>query len=215
MWGNGYDAVITADVSGNNSNAFKIDTNKAEYKRHGITTQGVAAAIMLGTFGSDGARKGLNIQELKLMLLKPDTFNYNYINGAIDALESEAHYLHYSEAGEAKRYWFHKRPNINILINQAKGDIQKSALEQEIVTRIKSRERGFTLFNVLVAPSDDIPEQKGLTLIIAHSSLIVKTEQINGNLKPYIEKMAQKRGNSERVYKNIILFLVANEMGIN
>jgi hypothetical protein len=214
LWGNGYDAVISADVSGNNSNAFKIDNNKQEYRKYAIT-QGVASAIMLGTFGSDGAKKGLNIQEIKLMVLKPDTYNHNSINGVLDALESEAHYLHYSEAASIKRYWFHTRPNINILINQAKGDVQKTALENEIISRIKMREKGFSLFNVLVAPSDDLPELTRLSLIVAHPSLIVNTDVVNGRLKPYIEKVASKRGNNERIYKNTILFLVATEIGIN
>jgi len=214
LWGNGFDAVISADVSGNNSNAFKIDSNKQEYRKYSVT-QGVANAILLGTFGSDGAKKGLNIQEIKLIVLKPDTFNHNSINGALDALESEAHYLHYSEAANIKRYWFHTRPNINILINQAKGDVKKTALEQEIINRIKSREKGFNMFNVLVAPSDDLPEQTRLTLVVAHPSLIVNTEVVNGKLKQYLEKVASKRGNNERIYKNTILFLVATEIGIN
>jgi hypothetical protein len=214
LWGNGYDAVISADVSGNNSNAFKIDNNKQEYRKYAIT-QGVASAIMLGTFGSDGAKKGLNIQEIKLMVLKPDTYNHNSINGVLDALESEAHYLHYSEAANIKRYWFHTRPNINILINQAKGDVQTTALEQEIVNLIKKRENGFSLFFTMVAPSDDLPELTRLSLIVAHPSLIVNTDVVNGKLKPYIEKVASKRGNNERIYKNTILFLVATEIGIN
>lgn len=214
LWGNGFDAVISADVSGNNSNAFKIDSNKQEYRKFGIT-QGVATAIILGTFGSDGTKKGLNIQEIKLMVLKPDTYNHNSINGVLDALESEAHYLYYSEAANIKRYWFHTRPNINILINQAKGDVQRSTLEQEIINRIKTREKEFSLFNVLVAPSDDLPEQTRLTLVVAHPSLIVNEDVLNGKLRSYIEKVASKRGNYERIYKNTILFLVTTELGIN
>lgn len=49
LWGNGYDAVISADVSGNNSNAFKIDNNKQEFRKFSIA-QGVASTVMLATF---------------------------------------------------------------------------------------------------------------------------------------------------------------------
>ena len=93
--------------------------------------------------------------------------------------------------------------------------MQRSNLEQEIFIRFKVHEREFNLFNVLVAPSDDLPEQTRLTLVIAHPSLIVNADVLNGKLKPYIEKVASKRGNYERIYKNTILFLVATEMGIN
>lgn len=213
LWGNGYDAVIAADVSGTNSNAFKIDNNKQEYKKYAIA-QGIASTIMLCTFGSDGANKGLDIQEIKLITLKPESYNHNSVNGAIDALESKAHYLHYSDVGGNRRYWFQLQPNINILINQAKGDIKRTELETEIVNRITSRSKYFSLFNVLVNPTDDLPEQKRLTLVIPHPSMLVNAEAVNGKLKPYIEKMANKRGNNERIYRNTILFLVPTELGI-
>jgi hypothetical protein len=213
LWGNGYDAVITADVSGNNSNAFKIDSNKQEFQRFAIT-QGVASTIMLNTFGSAGANKGVGIQELKLMTLKPDSYNHNSVNATIDALESEAHYLHYSDVGGNRRYWFQLEPNINILINQAKGDVKRPDMETEIVNRISFRTKHFSQFNVLVNPTDDLSEQTRLTLVIAHPSMLVNADVVNGKLKPFIEKVASKRGNSERIYRNTILFLVATEVGI-
>lgn len=89
------------------------------------------------------------------------------------------------------------------------------ALEQEIINRITTRTRNFNLFNVLMAPSDDLPEQTRLTLVIAHPSLVVNADEVNGKLKPYIEKIASKRGNSERIYRNTILFLVPTEIGMN
>lgn len=147
--------------------------------------------------------------------MKPDTYNHNSINGAIDALEAEAHYLHYSDVGETRKYWFHLRPNINILINQAKGDVRTTTIEQEIINRISNRVKNFSTFSVLVNPTDDIPEQTRLTLVISHPSLLVNADEVNGKLKPYIEKIATRRGNSERIYRNTILFLVPTEIGMN
>ena len=61
LYGNGYDAVITADVSGTSSNAFIIDNEKAEFKAYNIA-QGIAATILMGSFGSSGANKGVSIE---------------------------------------------------------------------------------------------------------------------------------------------------------
>lgn len=110
------------------------------------------------------------------MTLKPDTYNHNSVNGAIDLLESEAHYLYYSQMGETRRYWFHLSANINILINRANGDVLKPSLEQEIINPISARTKNFNLFNTLMAPSDDLPEQTRLTLVIAHPSLLVNAD---------------------------------------
>ncbi|MDZ7740949.1 MAG: DUF499 domain-containing protein [Bacteroidota bacterium] len=42
LYGNGYDAVIAADVSGNSSNAFSIDYDKPEFRTYGIA-QGISS----------------------------------------------------------------------------------------------------------------------------------------------------------------------------
>ncbi|MCX7650091.1 MAG: DUF499 domain-containing protein [Flavobacteriales bacterium] len=210
--GPNWDAVINADVSGSASNAFRIDTEIKELGKHQIT-QGVATTILLATFGSKGQNKGIDIDELKLCLIKPDSFNHNDINGAIDRLEANAHYLYSSTTGQ-KRFWFDTTPNINILINQAKGDIKNSDIHAEILRRIKEKTKNVTGFNVLVDPSSDLPEQRELSLVILHPNYIVNPNEISGQTKNIIEKLATKKGNSDRIYRNTMLFLAASELGI-
>jgi hypothetical protein len=79
--------------------------------------------------GSDGANKGVSTSDIKLHLLIPDGFNHNSINGSLDELESTAYYLYYAQTGGAgKRYWFHTKPNINILIKPRLNRIFKSRI---------------------------------------------------------------------------------------
>lgn len=210
LYGNGYDAVISADVSGNSSNAFRIDKSKKELGDFNLA-EGLASAILLGSFGSSGSNKGTSVQELKLATIKPNSFNHNYIHTALDLLEENAHYLYYSTTGH-KRYWFHTKPNINILINQAKGDIKDIDIEAEIIRRLKEKDRNIQQFHLLVDPSEDIPEQQKPTLIILSPKYLANPDQFNGNTKPIIEKIATKKGNSERIYRNTMLFLVCSEV---
>jgi len=213
LYGNGYDAVISADVAGSSSNAFKIDNNKPEYGQWHLT-QSVASVILMNSFGSDGANKGIGVPEIKLQLLQPNSFNHNSVNGALDDLESSAYYLYYTQSGSiSKRYWFHTKPNINILINQAKADIKTIDIEAEILKRIKDKTKYIQLFNTLVDPSDDIPEQQRPTLIILSPKYIASQNEIIGSTKEIIERIATKKGNSERIYRNTILFLICSEMG--
>jgi hypothetical protein len=214
LYGNGYDSVISADVAGSSSNAFKIDGAKNEYG-HWNLTQSIASVILLNSFGSEGTNKGISIQELKLNLLSPNGFNHNSINGALDELESNAYYLYYAQSARSgKRYWFHTKPNINILINQAKGDIKNDDITAEIIARLKQRINFVNTFKVLVDPSDDIPEQINPTLLILSPKHLGKPNGINGRTIPLIEKIATKKGNSERIYRNTLLFLVCSELGI-
>jgi len=215
LYGNGWDAVITADVAGSSSNAFKIDGNKKEYGEWYLT-QSITSIVLMTSFGSDGANKGISVPEIKLHLLTPNGFNHNSVNGALDELESSAYYLYYAQSsGAGKRYWFNTKPNINILINQAKADIKTEDVEAEILKRLKEKTSRVQLFNVLVDPSEDIPEQMKPTLVLLHPRYTGSPEQVNGKTKPVIERIATKKGNSERIYRNTILFLVCSEMGLS
>jgi hypothetical protein len=212
LYGPNWDSVIGADVSGSSSNAFRIDTDVKSLGKYNIT-QGIASTILLGTFGSKGQNKGVGVDEIKLCMVKPDGFNHNDINGALDRMEGHAHYLYYSSTGQ-KRYWFETTPNINILINQAKGDVKTQDINAEILKRVTEKAKMVQLFNTLVNPSEDIPEQMKPTLVILSPKHLANPNDINGHTKPVIEKLATKKGNSERIYRNTMLFLVCSELGI-
>jgi hypothetical protein len=213
LYGNGYDAVLQSDISGINSNSAKIDQDRPEYGNVELT-QGIASCLMLSGFGGEGYNKGLNIKEIKLDVLKPRGINHNSINGALDSMEERAHYLHYAAAGSGiKRYWFFTEPNLNIIINQARTDIKQEAINAEIIKRLYKFAEKFEQFKPLVAPDQDIPEQKNLTVIITHPEYLANPQKLSSNIKKYISKIATKKGNSERIYKNTILFMVCTEAG--
>ena len=211
LYGNGYESVISADIAGDSSNAFKIDNNKTEYGQYYLT-QSIATVILLNSFGSEGANKGLSIQELKLHLLAPGGFNHNSINGSLSDLENSAYYLYSAQTGNAgKRYWFHVKPNISMLINQGKQDVSVPDIHIEILRRIKEKTNRIQLFNVLVDPSVEIPEQKKPTLVILHPKYTATNDGPIGECKNLIEKISTKKGNTDRTYRNTILFLVASD----
>ncbi len=212
LYGNGYESVISADIAGASSNAFKIDSNKTEYGQYYLT-QSIATVILLNSFGSEGSNKGLSVPELKLHLLAPNSFNHNSINGALSDLENSAYYLYSAQTGNAgKRYWFHVKPNISMLINQGKQDVKPEDIYAEVLKRLKEKTNNrIQLFNVLVDPSEDIPEQIKPTLVILHPKYTASSDGPNNTAKVLIEKIATKKGNSERIYRNTILFLVASD----
>lgn len=215
LYGNGYDAVISADVAGSSSNAFKIDGNKTDYGQWYLT-QSIASVILQNSFGSEGSNKGISVAELKLNLLVPNGFNHNSINGALDELENKAYYLYYAQTGgNGKRYWFHTKPNINILINQAKSDVKTIDIDAEIIRMVKQRTANrIELFNVIVDPTTDIPEQMRPTLVIL-SPKHLSNGGLHRDTEKFIAQIATKKGNSERVYRNTMLYLVATEIGIS
>ncbi|MBS1794111.1 MAG: DUF499 domain-containing protein [Acidobacteria bacterium] len=212
LYGNGFDAVITADVSGSASNAFKIDDAKPQFGQWRLA-QSIAAVTLLNSFGTDGANRGVSIADIKLNLLQPGGFNHNIINGALDDLEGSAYYLYYAQSGVNKRYWFHTKPNILILINQVKPDIKGPDIDAEILKRIQEKVRMVQGFNVLVNPTGDVPEQTKLTLVILNPKFRADVNGISEDTQEYIKRIATKKGNSERIYRNTMLFMASSEHG--
>lgn len=213
LYGNGFDAVITADVSGSASNSFKIDSERAEYGKHCLA-EAISSVILMNSFGTDGANRGVSIKDIKLNLLEPDEFNHNLINSALDELEAAGYYLYYAQSGMEKRFWFHTKPNINILINQAKNDIGNADIEAEILRRINEKSRLVQPFNILVHPTGDVPEQQKLTLVVLNPQFHADEAGIAENTRRYIEQIATKKGASERIYRNTMLFLGVTNFGL-
>ena len=211
LYGNGYESVISADIAGNGSNAFKIDNNKPEFGQYHLT-QSIATVLLLNSFGTEAANKGLSAKELKLHLIAPNSYNHNNINGALDAFENNAFFLYAAQTGSSgKRLWFHVKPNISMLINQAKEDIKSDEINGEIIKRLKDKTKNVSLFNVLVDPSNELPEQMKPTLIVLNPFNASTAESLKSDTKSIIKTIATKKGTSERIYRNTILFLVPQD----
>lgn len=212
LMGSNWETVMHADVYGTSSNAYKIDnmeTSGNAFMYH--ITQGVATTLLLASVGGDHQR-GLSMPELKLCMLRPGAFNHNDINGSLNKLEDVAHYLYSSHTG-GKRYWFQSKANINILLNQAKAEVSDDEKNVEILKRLKAINLMGSPFKVLVDPSGDIPEQKSLTLILMHPKYSAAIDRIDGAMERFINQTSTKRGLSERVFRNTILYLACSEAG--
>jgi hypothetical protein len=99
-----------------------------------------------------------------------------------------------------------------MLINQGKQDVKQEDIYAEILKRLKEKTNNkIQLFNVLVDPSEDIPEQLKPTLVILHPKNTASADGPNNATKIIIEKIATKKGSSERIYRNTILFLIASD----
>jgi hypothetical protein len=213
LYGNGYAAVLSADVSGPNSNAHKIDEEIPEHGEFDLA-KGVASTIMLASFGADGANKGLSVGEIKQYVLPCGSANHNQVNTVLNALEGKAHYLHYSTAGgREKRYWFHTKANVNILINEAKGQVSDGGMATEVVRRLEQAARSVRDINFIIDPSADIPEQKRFSVVVLSPRYRSSLDQLTTRAKDKIIDIAARKGNADRQYKNTMLYLLCSEIG--
>jgi hypothetical protein len=87
-------------------------------------------------------------------------------------------------------------------------------IDSDIIQRIANKVNNMNIFNVLVAPSGEIPEQNKPALIILGPAYTANQQEIHKITGTLIKQIATKRGSSERIYRNTQLFLVSSEIGI-
>lgn len=212
--GANWETVMHADILGSTSNAFLIDNEDGSGNLGTYSlTQGIAATLLMSSIGSSN-RKGLTIKEIKQCLIKPDSFNHNDVNAALNKLEGVAHYLYSTASVGEKVYWFQTKPNVNILVNKAKSNITDNEVMTEIETRLRNANASSPKLKVLVNPSSEIPEQKSLTLVVLSPRYAIPTGSGYGQAEQYIKSIALKKGNSDRIYRNTIFYLATSEAGL-
>jgi hypothetical protein len=138
------------------------------------------------------------------------------VNNALDRLEQKAHYLHFASTGVEKRYWFHTKPNLNILINEAQSEVRKEEVHGEVLQRLKKLEptiRSFPKLIIGVQDASMVPELQTRTLAILGLEHVGSIAEPSKTTKAFIESLATKRGEQARVNRNALVFLSANDQG--
>lgn len=218
LWGAAYDSVVAADVVGERANAVQLDEERGgDYRRERIA-QGLAAAILLGSFGGQAERAGFSTRELKLCVARPEV-NWAYLDGALLELETRGFYLRAADAaGAGKRYWFSSKPTLTKLIVQYRSQFAARAVDDDIIRtlheQVANLRAGVAPWRVIVHPSTDLPEQKTLTLLVMPPDCAYAPNGTAASVLQRVLQLSTKCGNRDRLYRNTLLFLLPSARGL-
>lgn len=214
LFGNGYDAVVEADLG---KNAYTIDSEMPN--KPWVATDICNTLLMSSVKKEKDRHLGLSLKEIKLHVVRPNGYDHNVVHNAMDKLIDSAYYLYYSEAGTRnKQYWFDVRANINNIVNTAKEQVSMAdrleairvAIRAEIQV-LESKNQGLRVF---FEPSEFI-EQKQFCLVFVSPELTGSNTELHTKTIEFIKNTATKRGTIDRQYRNTMLFVVARESQIN
>jgi hypothetical protein len=223
LWGAPYEAVVAQDVIGEKANASLLDDEKGgDYPIERIT-QGIASAILLGSFGGQGEKAGYTTKDLKLAVSRPG-LNWSYTDGALLTFEERSFYLHPAAAGSlGKRYWFGTKPTLAKLVVQYRQQFASNDFDEEIVDGLQEQVTSISTspatWRVIVNPEANLPEQKSLTLLIMPPTCSFSENGkgptlIASPVEKRLLEISQKCGTKERIYKNTLLFLLPSPRGL-
>lgn len=220
LWGPAYQSVAAADVLGEKSNAALFDDERGDDYRRERIGQGLASAILLGSFGGQGQKSGFSAKDLKLACSRPG-LNWNYTDGALLELENRCFYLHDAAAGSlGKRYWFGTKPTLNKLVVQYRQQVARDTFDTEIIQALEAETRkpvlGGATWRLLANPESDLPEQKSLTLLLLPPSLAWGDDEAGKQAaRKRATDLSTKCGSKNRHYRNTLLFLAPTPRGLS
>lgn len=230
LWGATYETVVAADVIGEKANSVLLDEERSGEYRSEKIAEGLASAILLGSFGGQGERAGYSTKDLKLCVGRPE-LNWGYTDGALLALEERGFFLHTASAGNlGKRYWFGTKPTLTKLLVQYRGQFASQNFDAEILEAIREqldekKEKARALrsdaatWRVLINPEVDLAEQKSLVLLIMPPECVYsenggEPRLFASSTEQRLFSLSQKCGSKDRLYRNTLLFLLPSSRGL-
>ncbi len=208
----GWGAVIDKDIDGELSRPLTIDRNNPNLGRYSACRR-VARTVFIGSAPSSGAQKAHGIEEVRIKLGCVQPGESSAVFGdALRRLSEELTYLF----SDATRYWFDTRPTITRIASDRASQYERKPeiVEDEIIRRLRElgmRDLGdFAGVHPVPGNSGDVPDEKNCRLVILGPQSAHRTRSAESRALRSAGEILEKRGNSPRLYRNMLVFLAAD-----
>ena len=211
-----WQSIIAGDVDGVTSTPYKIDQSAPNLNRYSATRR-VARAIFMGTAPTHGQEnKGLDDKQINLGVVQPGE-RPAIFGDALRRLTSQAKFMH----SDLDRYWYSMSASLNRVAADRAGQIEEALVLLEIDKALGIyinglSDRGhFDAVQVAPGSSADVPDEAGgvraVVLGIAHSH----TGGAGSEAMTEAKDILMQRGTTPRVYRNMLVFLAAEQRQID
>lgn len=205
-------AVIDSDVDGPNSEPAKIDSASSVFGERSVTKR-LARTVFMGAAPTIGAaHKGLETQRVFLGTATPGDKVGNF-HSALKKLADQTTFF-YSGSG---RYWFDLQANISKSARDHAERIHKEDVWKEVSDRLaaQAKKRGsFAGVHVCPEETGDIPDSDEARLVILHPKVSHKRGRDDSTAIEFAANATEHRGGASRTYRNMVVFLAADEDGL-
>ncbi len=208
----GWSAVMDKDVDGPASYPFRMDRDNPNLGRYSASRR-VARTVFIGSAPTSAAQKVRGLEEVRVKIgcAQPGETVATF-GDALRRLSEQLTYLY----SDGSRYWFDTRPTITrIAADRAATYERKPELvEDEIIRRLRQavgRERGeFSAVHVAPSASGDVPDEKSCRLVILPPKFPHRPRAGESAAQQAAQDILEHRGNSPRLYRNMLVFLAAD-----
>lgn len=203
----GWESVIEKDVDGESSLPLKLDREKPNLGRHSACRR-VARTLFLASAPTPGAaNRGVEDRRIKLGCVQPGE-SPAIFGDALRHLAQSATYLYQDNS----RYWYSTQPTVTKLAEDRAEQLKRDpdTVAEEIKKRVQEdfKSRGdFLAIRAFPKNNGEIPDEMETQLVILGVDYAYAKE--SGN-PAQAQAILDARGNSPRLFKNALVFLVAD-----
>jgi predicted AAA+ superfamily ATPase len=205
----GWESVIEKDVDGESSLPLKLDREKPNLGRHSACRR-VARTLFLASAPTPGAaNRGVEDRRIKLGCVQPGE-SPAIFGDALRHLAQSATYLYQDNS----RYWYSTQPTVTKLAEDRAEQLKRDpdTVAEEIKKRVQEdlKSRGdFLAIRAFPKNNGEIPDEMETQLVILGVDYAYAKESGNpAHTRAQI--ILDARGNSPRLFKNALVFLVAD-----
>jgi len=204
--------VMEKDVDGTEALPLKIDREVPTLGRYSASRR-VGRTIYMGSAPlSKTKNPGIDDRRIRLGCVQPGE-NVATFGDALRRLTDQATHLYV----DGKRYWYSTQPSVTRLSQDRAAQQDIDAVWDDLNRRLRGdRQRGeFAAVHTVPGSNADVPDDMEARLVILgpdkpHSG---KTPDSKARLEA--EQILNNRGNSPRIYKNMLVFLAPDKARLN
>lgn len=199
--------VIEKDVDGPNSLPLNLERENPNLARYSASRR-VARTIYMGSAPNEHANNpGIDERYVKLGCVQPGESVATF-GDALRRLTDQATHLYV----DGKRYWYSTQPSVTRLAQDRAVQQDGEDVWEELRKRLRTeRARGeFVAVHVAPESSDDVPDDMTARLVVLDPKYTHASKTPDSPAFTEAQSILQHRGNSPRIYRNMLVFLAAD-----
>jgi len=202
-----WSSVIGKDVDGPNSLPLRLDRENPNLGRYSACRR-VARTIYMGSAPTSGAANpGLEEKNVLLGCVQPGETPATF-GDALRRLSDAAMFLY----ADNKRYWYSTQASVTRLAQDRAEGYDTDDVNTEIVRRLRAEKSRGEFAGVHVVPdgSSDVPDEREARMVVLGPENDHTGRDKDSPALRAARETLEARGSSPRIYRNTLVFLVAD-----
>ncbi len=205
-------AVFETDIDGPESRPLLIDGDVPALGRYHAARR-VARTIFIGSAPSVTEQRVRGLEEVRLRLGCAQPGEPSAVFG--DALRRMGGQLTYLYS-DGSRYWYDTRPTVNKLARDRAQGFPPEDIDAEIIERLRKvpKTRDFAACHAAPPESGDVADEARARVVVLRPDAPHKRSTGQSQAEQAARRILESRGTAQRLYKNMLLFIAADENDI-